>query len=81
MYYPQFADITASTDLTFFPMTRLLELFCYLEYVDYDRAVPVPRWLDEYNALYTQLVGKYSARHPMPVKDPDYYRDISVSME
>lgn len=80
IYYPQFADISDSTDLQFFPMTRLLQLFCYLTYVDYLRNDPAPRYFAEYQALYVQLTTKYSSIAEVPIKDGAYYKSPEVSM-
>ncbi len=80
LYYPQFQDITTSTDLTFFPLTRLLQLFCYLTYVYYLKDEPNQLWLSEYNALYVQLTTKYSSIAEVPQKDSAHYKSISVSI-
>ncbi len=80
MYYPQFEAMTANTDLQFFPLTRLLQLFCYLNYVYYLKDDPNQLWLSEYGALYTQLITKYSSIAEVPVKDGTYYKTPSVSI-
>jgi hypothetical protein len=80
MYYPQFIAITVDTDLQFFPLTRLLQLFCYLTYVDYLRNDPVQRYLAEYSALYVQLTTKYSSIAEVPRKDGAYYKSPEIAM-
>lgn len=80
MYYPQFADIVAATDLKFFPMTRLLQLFSYLTYVYYTKTDPNPLWLAEYQALYIQLTTKYSSIAEVPIKDGAYFKSPEVSI-
>ena len=80
MYFPQFEDIAEGTDLQFFPMIRLLELYCYLTYVSYTRSVPDPRYLAEYNALYVQLTTKYSATAEVPLKDGAYYKSVEIAI-
>lgn len=80
MYYPQFVDIATGTDLTFFPMTRLLQLFCYLVYVYYLKNEPNQLWLAEYQALYVQLTTKYSAIAEVPIKDGAYFKSPEVSI-
>lgn len=80
MYYPQFADIVTGTDLTFFPMTRLLQLFCYLTYVYYLKNEPNRLWLAEYQALYVQLTTKYSSIAEVPIKDGAYFKSPEVSI-
>ncbi len=80
MYYPQFDAITAAYDLTFFPLTRLLQLFSYLTYVDYLRDTPSQRYVAEYSALYVQLTTKYSSIAEVPVKDSAYYKNPEVSI-
>jgi hypothetical protein len=81
MYYPQFATITTAYDLQFFPLTRLLVLFCYLQYVYYLKNEPTQLWLAEYQALYVQLTTKYSAIAEVPIKDGAYYKSPEVSMQ
>lgn len=80
MYYPQFIAITANTDLQFFPMTRLLQLFSYLTYVYYLKDEPNQLWLAEYQALYVQLTTKYSSIAEVPIKDGAYFKSPEVSI-
>ena len=80
MYYPQFQDITAETNLQFFPLTRLLQLFSYLTYVHYTKSEPNSLWLAEYQVLYVQLTTKYSAIAEVPIKDGAYFKSPEVSI-
>jgi len=79
MYYPQFAAMTLSTDLQFFPMQTLLVLFCYLEYCDYDRVDPSPRKLQAFERLMAQLPIKYGSKKESPELDSRYFNFPNVS--
>ncbi len=81
MYYPQYATITASTDLQFFPLTRLLELFAYMAYVKYDGVLPDEDYRIEFKELETQLTTKYWSGGDPPFKGGPWYSNVSVAIE
>lgn len=80
MYYPQHSDIALATDLQYFPMTRLLVLFAYLSYVDYDRAIPAPRHQLEYETLLSQFTFRYRSKIDPPELDGAYYKTVDVAI-
>lgn len=74
VYFPEFATIALGDELqTVFPITRLLELFCYLEYTKYDRVQPEAGWHAEFKELEAQFIYKYRALPNPPVKDSGVY--------
>ena len=81
MYYPQYTDITSSTDLQFFPLTRLLELFAYLAYTRYNGVPPDPMYAQEYAELETQLTTKYWSGGDPPTKDAAWFNSVNVAIE
>ncbi len=81
MYYPQYATLSTSTDLQFFPMTRLLELFAYLAYTRYDGVLPDQMYAQEFTELETQLTTKYWARGESPIKDPAWFNYVNIAIE
>lgn len=80
MYYPQFQSISSSTDLQFFPLTRLLELFAYIAYTTYDGVQPNPIYVTEFQSLEQQLTFKYWSGGDPPTKDPKSYYSPSIAM-
>lgn len=80
MYYPQYADVALATDLSFFPNTRQLVLFCYLSYVYYDHAEPNPLYLQEFQQIESLLTFKYWSGGDSPVKDEDWYWSPEISI-
>ncbi len=82
MYYPQFADIAAGTDLQFFPMTRLLELFAYLAYARYDGVQPDPQYSQEFAQLELQFTAKYWSGGDPPTKQgSSWYNSVGIAIE
>lgn len=81
MYYPQYATIAAATDLQFFPLTRLLELFAYLAYASYDRVQPDALYAQEFKEIEAQLTFKYWSGGDPPSKDGSWYNTPSVAIE
>jgi hypothetical protein len=80
MYYPQFQSIAAATDLQFFPLTRLLELFAYVTYATYDGVEPNPLYVQQFQNLEQQLTFKYWSGGDPPVKDPAWYSSPTIAM-
>ena len=81
MYYPQFVDITTNTDLQFFPLLRLLELFAYMTYALYDGVEPKAMYMQEFKELESQLTFKYWSGGDAPIKDASWYLDPDISID